>query len=74
MVNFHRRYLFWVVRGVGLYRLDLIDISKIINQNVSPELILEDSNLGAFLVNYDNFRIIIPVYSQNIMISTSLDG
>lgn len=68
------RYLFWVVRGVGLYRLDLIDISKTINKNVSPEVILEDSNLGGFLVNSDHFRIIISVCSQSTINAISLDG
>lgn len=70
--SFSRSYLFWVVRGVGLYRLDLIDISKVINRNVSPELILDDPNLGAFLVDCNQFRIII--HAQTEIISISLDG
>lgn len=72
-VDPYNGYLFWVVRGVGLYRLDLMDISKEINHNVSPEHIHDDPKLGAFLVSYDTLRIIAPD-SQNFMTSISLDG
>jgi len=58
---------------VGLYRLDLIDVSKTINKNVSPEVILEDSNLGAFLVNGYSFRILISDDSRSVINAISLD-
>lgn len=68
------RYLFWVVRGGGLYRLDLAEVSNGIRHETSPDLILQDPDLGAFSVDHTNFRILVPQHNKNTVLAVSLDG
>ncbi|XP_014249043.1 proto-oncogene tyrosine-protein kinase ROS [Cimex lectularius] len=70
-------YLFWVMEGVprgGLYRLDIADISNGIKHEVTPDLILQDPDLGAFTVDHTNFRILVSSHSKNTVLAVSLDG
>ncbi|XP_011687300.1 PREDICTED: proto-oncogene tyrosine-protein kinase ROS isoform X2 [Wasmannia auropunctata] len=66
-------YLFWISKA-GLYRLDLAAISNGVKHEVSPDLILEDSNLGAFTIDHMNFRLLVPHNKNNTVFSVSLDG
>ncbi|XP_071571413.1 proto-oncogene tyrosine-protein kinase ROS isoform X4 [Temnothorax nylanderi] len=72
-VDPYNGYLFWVTK-VGLFRLDLADISNGVKHEVQPYLILEDDHLGAFTVDHTNFRLLVPDHTKNTMISVSLDG
>lgn len=76
-ISNHFRYLFWLVQGSpggGLYRLDLTDISNGIKHEIIPDLILSDPNLGAFTVDYTNFRILVSSHEKNTVFAVSLDG
>lgn len=74
---FSSRYLFWLIQGQargGLYRLDLANISNGIKHEVIPDIILEDPNLGAFVVDHTNFCVLVPSHVKNTVFSVSLDG
>ncbi|RZF32704.1 hypothetical protein LSTR_LSTR004132, partial [Laodelphax striatellus] len=73
-VDPYNGYLFWVVRGSGLYRLDLAEISNGIKHETTPNLILQDPSLGAFTVDHTNFRVLVPQHQQNTVLAVSLDG
>ncbi|XP_072751260.1 proto-oncogene tyrosine-protein kinase ROS isoform X2 [Anoplolepis gracilipes] len=72
-VDPYNGYIFWVTK-VGLYRLDLADISNGVKHEVQPYLILDDSNLGAFTVDHMNFRLLVPHHTKNTVLSVTLDG
>ncbi|XP_043482361.1 proto-oncogene tyrosine-protein kinase ROS isoform X2 [Leptopilina heterotoma] len=72
-VDPYNGYLFWITRR-GFYRLDLADIDNSGNRKVQPFLILEHSNLGAFIVDHINFRLLVSYHSENTVKSVSLDG
>ncbi|XP_075227577.1 receptor protein-tyrosine kinase sevenless [Lycorma delicatula] len=73
-VDPYNGYLFWVVRGGGLYRLDLAEVSNGIRHETSPDLILQDPDLGAFSVDHTSFRILVPQHNKNTVLAVSLDG
>ncbi|XP_017769031.1 PREDICTED: proto-oncogene tyrosine-protein kinase ROS isoform X2 [Nicrophorus vespilloides] len=72
-VDPYNGYLFWVTTN-GLYRLDLADISNGIKHDVKPELILAESNLGAFTIDHTNFSLLVADQNNNTVYSVSLDG
>ncbi|RZC34249.1 proto-oncogene tyrosine-protein kinase ROS, partial [Asbolus verrucosus] len=76
-VDPYNGYLFWAIHGnsgAGLYRLDISDISNGIKHEVQPEMILQDTNLGAFTVDHTNFRLFVSNEKQNTINTVSLDG
>ncbi|KAL1139033.1 hypothetical protein AAG570_009094 [Ranatra chinensis] len=77
-VDPYNGYLFWVIqensKKGGLYRLDLADISNGIKHEITPVLILNHTDLGAFTVDHSNFRILVPSHSRNTVLAVSLDG
>ncbi|XP_012234446.2 proto-oncogene tyrosine-protein kinase ROS isoform X2 [Linepithema humile] len=72
-VDPYNGYLFWVTK-VGLFRLDLADISNGVKHEAQPFVIVEDAHLGAFTVDHTNFRLLVPHHTRNTVISVSLDG
>ncbi|KAL6432278.1 hypothetical protein ACFW04_006732 [Cataglyphis niger] len=72
-VDPYNGYIFWITK-VGLYRLDLANISNGVKHEVQPYLILEDANLGAFTVDHMNFRLLVPHHTKNTVLSVTLDG
>ncbi|XP_011869660.1 PREDICTED: proto-oncogene tyrosine-protein kinase ROS isoform X2 [Vollenhovia emeryi] len=72
-VDPYNGYLFWTTK-LGLFRLDLADISNGVKHEVKPYFILEDAHLGAFTVDHTNFRLLVPHHIQNTVMSVSLDG
>lgn len=70
-------YLFWTIRdwnNGGIFRLDISDVSNGIKHEVKVEQILTEPNLGAFIVDYSNFRLFVPNQGSNTMLAVSLDG
>ncbi|XP_072155472.1 proto-oncogene tyrosine-protein kinase ROS isoform X1 [Bemisia tabaci] len=67
-------YLFWAVKGIGVFRLDLADIGMNPSETFEPTKIYENPNLGVFIVDYTNFQLIAPVHNDNTVISISFDG
>lgn len=72
-------YLFWSADNhpkpkVGLYRLDLANISNGIKHDVNPKLLLQEKNLGAFTVDYAKYRLIVASEGKNTVNSVSFDG
>ncbi|KAL1489268.1 hypothetical protein ABEB36_014201 [Hypothenemus hampei] len=69
-------YLFWIQKGSngGIFRLDISDISNGIKHEVKIEKIFSGRNLGAFIVDYTNFRLFVPDQSKSTMLQISLDG
>lgn len=71
-------YLFWIISGyhsdTGLFRLDLRDISNGVKHNVTPDKLIEGNNLGAFVVDYAKFRVLVPLQDNNTVIAVNLDG
>lgn len=76
-VDPYNGYLFWVMDGnsrPGLYRLDLADISNGIKHDITPDIILEQPNLGAFTVDHTKFHLLVPDHNNNTVYSVSFDG
>lgn len=76
-VLYNCRFLFWTTNNyskVGLYRLDLSNISNGIKHDVNPDLLFQYRNLGAFTVDYTNYRVIVSSQDQNTVNSVSFDG
>ncbi|CAH0553544.1 unnamed protein product [Brassicogethes aeneus] len=70
-------FLFWAIQDEvkgGLYKLDLADISNGIKHEIQPKMILSDSSLGAFLVDYSNFLLYVSYQEQNTIYKVSFDG
>lgn len=73
------RFLFWSADThpkpkVGLYRLDLANISNGIKHDVNPKLLRQEANLGAFTVDYAKYRLIVSSEGKNTVNSVSFDG
>lgn len=69
--------MFWSADNypkVGLYRLDLANISNGIKHDVIPKLLLQERNLGAFTVDYAKYRLIVSSQGRNTVNSVSFDG
>ncbi|XP_011494388.1 PREDICTED: proto-oncogene tyrosine-protein kinase ROS [Ceratosolen solmsi marchali] len=64
-------FIFWMASD-GIYRADLADFDD--NVEVQVEQILKKSNLGAFVVDYINRRLLVTYQSENTIKSVSLDG
>lgn len=78
-VDPYNGYLFWVITGQteesGLYRLDLGDISNGVKHDViTPQKILTQHDLGAFTVDYVNFKLLVPFQRINTVMSITFDG
>ncbi|XP_037919299.1 protein sevenless isoform X2 [Hermetia illucens] len=77
-VDPYNGYLFWIISGyhsdTGLFRLDLRDISNGVKHNVTPDKLIEGNNLGAFVVDYAKFRVLVPLQDNNTVIAVNLDG
>lgn len=78
-VDPYNGYLFWLITGQteesGLYRLDLGDISNGVKHDViTPLQILKHHDLGAFTVDYVNFKLLVPFQKKNTVMSITFDG
>lgn len=77
-VDPYNGYLFWVIPDDqtegGLYRLDLSDISNILKHELKPTLMIKGKNLGAFTVDHTRFRLLVPLQTENTIMSVSLNG
>ncbi|OXU31361.1 hypothetical protein TSAR_014934 [Trichomalopsis sarcophagae] len=69
-VDPYNGYLFWM-SGDGIYRVELDELE---NEGVQPKQILKKLNLGAFIVDYSNRRLLVSYQSENTVKSVSLDG
>ncbi|XP_066156235.1 proto-oncogene tyrosine-protein kinase ROS isoform X1 [Euwallacea fornicatus] len=71
-------YLFWAIRDYsdlgGIYRLDLSDISNGIKHEKTAAKILSATDVGAFIVDYPNFRLFVPDQKKNTILAVSVDG
>jgi proto-oncogene tyrosine-protein kinase ROS len=74
----HNRYMFWIMKNAkdtdSLYRLDLAEPSNGVKHKISPELIYDDSTIGAFTIDYPGFRLLVADEKQNTIFAVSLDG
>ncbi|XP_053678090.1 proto-oncogene tyrosine-protein kinase ROS [Anopheles nili] len=77
-VDPYNGFLFWVVGGVrpdaGLFRLDLGDISNGVRHEIRPQQMVRGRNLGAFALDYANFRVLVADQGNNTVLAVSLDG
>uniref|UniRef100_A0A182K9Q9 Tyrosine-protein kinase receptor n=1 Tax=Anopheles christyi TaxID=43041 RepID=A0A182K9Q9_9DIPT len=77
-VDPYNGYLFWVVGGTGLdsglFRLDLGDISNGVRHEIRPLSMVQGRNLGAFTLDYANFRVLLADQGNNTVLAVSLDG
>uniref|UniRef100_A0A182PM52 Fibronectin type-III domain-containing protein n=1 Tax=Anopheles epiroticus TaxID=199890 RepID=A0A182PM52_9DIPT len=77
-VDPYNGYLFWVVGGTGpdagLFRLDLGDISNGVRHEIRPLQMVRGRNLGAFVLDHANFRVLLADQSLNTVLAVSLDG
>ncbi|GFQ68878.1 proto-oncogene tyrosine-protein kinase ROS [Trichonephila clavata] len=58
----------------GLYRIDLAEFDYGLTDFKKAQLIFSDNHLAAFAVDHKNFRLLLPFYANNSIISLSLDG
>lgn len=70
--------MFWIMKNTrnndGLYRLDLAEPSNGVRHETIPELIIDNSTIGAFTIDYSGFRLLIADEKQNTILAVSLDG
>lgn len=70
--------MFWIMENTrnndGLYRLDLNALSNGIRHDTAPELIIDNSTIGAFTIDYSGFRLLIADEKQNTILEVTLDG
>ncbi|XP_025412408.1 proto-oncogene tyrosine-protein kinase ROS isoform X3 [Sipha flava] len=66
-------YLFWTTK-VGLYRLDLNKKVNNLKMEMSSMLILQNKNIGPFVIDYLNFCLLVLFQKSNTIMSVSLDG
>ncbi|XP_050056431.1 proto-oncogene tyrosine-protein kinase ROS isoform X5 [Aphis gossypii] len=64
-------YLFFTTK-IGLYRLDLSKKAK--NLKMSSLLILQNKNIGPFVIDYLKFCLLVLFPKDNTIMSVSLDG
>jgi proto-oncogene tyrosine-protein kinase ROS len=71
-------YMFWIMKNTrnndGLYRLDLAEPSNGVRHEILPELIIDNSTIGAFTIDYSGFRLLIADEMQNTVLDVKLDG
>ncbi|XP_050308693.1 proto-oncogene tyrosine-protein kinase ROS isoform X2 [Anthonomus grandis grandis] len=70
-------YLFWNIRdwtNGGIFSLDISDISNGVKHDVKAKHILTQSNLGAFIVDYINFKLFVSNQTNSTILDVSLDG
>ncbi|XP_071055369.1 proto-oncogene tyrosine-protein kinase ROS isoform X1 [Onthophagus taurus] len=77
-VDPYNGYLFWIFDDnrsrSNLFKLDLSDISNGIKHENHPELIFSEKNLGAFIVDHTNFKLLVSNQNKKTVNSVSLDG
>ncbi|CAB0031687.1 unnamed protein product [Trichogramma brassicae] len=64
-------YLFWIAAD-GIYKVDLQNVQEQIV--AKPEHIVQKSNLGAFIVDYAERRLLVAYQSENTIKHVSFDG
>ncbi|XP_076250339.1 receptor protein-tyrosine kinase sevenless isoform X2 [Rhynchophorus ferrugineus] len=70
-------YLFWCIRDStlgGIYRLDISDISNGIKHEIKVKKIINDADLGDFVVDYKDFKVLVPNQKMNTMLAVSFEG
>ncbi|XP_060523893.1 proto-oncogene tyrosine-protein kinase ROS isoform X2 [Cylas formicarius] len=70
-------YLFWSIQDYnrgGLYRLDISEISNGIRHEVKVKKISNETDLGAFIIDHTNFRLLVSYQRENTIKAVSLDG
>lgn len=58
----------------GLYRIDLMEFKSGSAPFNKTQLIVSDYELSAFIVDYKNFRLLLPSSTNNSIVSIALDG
>ncbi|KAH7938487.1 hypothetical protein HPB49_024612 [Dermacentor silvarum] len=76
-VDPYNGYLYWVLQNGttgGLYRIDLARILKNAAARHDAQLLVKDTDLRTFVVDYKNYRLLLPKKSQNTVVSVSLSA
>ncbi|KAL1483200.1 hypothetical protein MTO96_013085 [Rhipicephalus appendiculatus] len=76
-VDPYNGYLYWVLQNGttgGLYRIDLARIVKNAASRRDAQLLVKDTDLRTFVVDYKNYRLLLPKKSQNTVVSVSLSA
>ncbi|XP_050027352.2 proto-oncogene tyrosine-protein kinase ROS isoform X2 [Dermacentor andersoni] len=76
-VDPYNGYLYWVLQNGttgGLYRIDLARILKSAAARHDAQLLVKDTDLRTFVVDYKNYRLLLPKKSQNTVVSVSLSA
>ncbi|KAL3251010.1 hypothetical protein MRX96_055273 [Rhipicephalus microplus] len=76
-VDPYNGYLYWVLQNGttgGLYRIDLARIAKNAAARREAQLLVKDTDLRTFVVDYKNYRLLLPKKSQNTVVSVSLSA
>lgn len=73
-VDPYNGYLYWISRGEGLRRVDLalLDINHLDEHDT--QLIFQDSWVTNFAVDYDNYRLYLPLKRERSIFSLTIDG
>lgn len=66
-------YLFWTSK-FGLYRMDLSKKVYNLKMEMSSMLILQNKDIGPFVIDYLNFCLLVLFQKNNTIMSVSLDG
>ncbi|VEN47844.1 unnamed protein product [Callosobruchus maculatus] len=70
-------YLFWTLQDYskgGLYRMDIADIDGPTKYYDKVKRIVNETDLGAFTFEYNNFNVLLSFQKQNTIKSVTLDG
>ncbi|XP_077488341.1 receptor protein-tyrosine kinase sevenless isoform X1 [Amblyomma americanum] len=76
-VDPYNGYLYWVLQNGttgGLYRIDLARIQRTAAARQEAQLLVKDADLKTFVVDYKNYRLLLPKKSQNTVVSVSLSA
>ncbi|KAH9381223.1 hypothetical protein HPB48_014466 [Haemaphysalis longicornis] len=76
-VDPYNGYLYWVLHNGttgGLYRIDLARIDKNAVARHEAQFLVKDADLNTFVVDYKNYRLLLPKKSQNTVVSVALSA
>lgn len=72
------RYLFWSLNvseiDVGIFRLDLSDISNGVKHEINPTNIFNQYRVGVFNIDYVHYKLIVPIEPLNTVMAMDLNG
>ncbi|XP_059481438.1 proto-oncogene tyrosine-protein kinase ROS isoform X2 [Neocloeon triangulifer] len=77
-VDPYNGYIFWIKSNAqnedSLYRLDLAEPSNGVKHGTKPEVIIENTMIGAYTIDHTGLRLFVADEKQNTIFSVSLDG